>query len=215
MYERIIESLYTGDIYAAIQTMHLGDSATFIMNGDTFFHYFMGQPFRFEKNALYFDLKLNKITSQEEYEQKQDAQRQQYEAMIEELRLSESDLINDYLADKNINVTPTASGLYFIKTATGKGKAIKNGSKVAIHYTGKFLDGSVFDSSVEQGDPIEFIVGESRFISGWDEAILLMRGGDRATVLLPSKLAYGARGMEYAIPPYTPLVFDLEAVSVE
>jgi len=215
MHEEIIESIYTGDIYAALRMMHLGDSATFILNGDTFFHYFMRQPFRFEKKDLYFDLKLHKITSPEKFEQIQMEQRRRYEAMIEELRLEEDDLINNYISDNNIKTKPTNSGLYLIKTANGSGKAIKNGSKVAVHYTGKFIDGTVFDSSTERGIPLEFTVGEERFIAGWDEAILLLRGGDRATALLPSKLAYGARGLDYAIPPYTPIIFDLEVVSVQ
>jgi FKBP-type peptidyl-prolyl cis-trans isomerase len=214
LYEMIIESLFEGDIYAAIQKMHLGDSATFIMDGDTFFHYFMGQPFPFDNKNLYFDLKLNNIIPKEEFERQQIDQQQQYEEMMEDFRLSEDDLINEYLETNNIKVKPTASGLYFIQTTKGTGKPIKAGSRVAIHYTGKFLDGTVFDSS-DGGEPIEIPVGQGYVIPGWEEALLMMRGGDRATVLIPSRLGYGSRGAGYVIPPYTPLVFDMEVVSVE
>ena len=215
IYDMIIESLYPGDVYAAIQKMHLGDSATFIMNGDTFFHYFMGQPFPFDKKELYFDMKLNNITLKEEYEQQQALQEQQYEAMIEQFRLSEDSLINDYIMQHNIKEKPTPTGLYIIKKTYGKGKMIKIGSKIKVHYTGKLLDGNVFDSSVERGEPFELVVGDGMVIPGWEEALLLMRGGDKATVLIPSKQAYGARGTGYVIPPYTPIVFDMEIVSVE
>jgi FKBP-type peptidyl-prolyl cis-trans isomerase len=213
--EKIIESLYPGDIFAAIQKMHLGDSATFIMNGDDFFQNFWGQEFPYDNKDLYFDIKLNNILPKEEYEAMQAERAQQYEVMIEKFRVSEDSLINDYVTKNKIKVTPTADGLYFMKTVSGSGKVIKTGSKVAVHYTGKLIDGSVFDSSIESGTPYEVTVGQGQVSPGWEKALLLMRGGDKATVLIPSKLAYGSRGADYVIPPYTPLIFDMEIVSVE
>jgi len=221
-YDMIIESVYPGDIYAALRKMHLGDSATFIMDGDTFFHYFMGgQPFPFDTKDLYFDVKLHQIISQEEFERLQDEQRREYETMIEELRLSEENSISEYLETNNIKVKPTFSGLYVIKNVAGTGKVIKEGSGVTLHYTGKLLDGSIFDSSWNYGMPIDITVGVDRFISGWEEGLLLMRGGDKVTLLIPSNLAYGPRGIRdqsgefYIIPPYAPLVFEIEVITVE
>jgi FKBP-type peptidyl-prolyl cis-trans isomerase len=215
LYDRVIEPIFTGDVYSAIRKMHLGDSATFIMNGDTFFHYFYGQPFPFERKELYCDLKLINITPNEEYEDMQAERARQYEAMIEEFRLSEDSLINDYIARNKITVKPTTNGLYLVKNVNGKGKAVKDGAQVTVHYTGKLLDGTVFDSSVERGEPIELMVGTGQVIPGWEEALLLMKGGDKATALIPSKLAYGNRGAGYVIPPYTPLIFEMEVISVE
>lgn len=215
LYDRVIEPIFTGDVYSAIRKMHLGDSATFIMNGDTFFHYFYGQPFPFERKELYCDLKLINITPNEEYEDMQAERARQYEAMIEEFRLSEDSLINDYIARNKITVKPTTNGLYLVKNVNGKGKAVKDGAQVTVHYTGKLLDGTVFDSSVERGEPIELMVGAGQVIPGWEEALLLMKGGDKATALIPSKLAYGNRGAGYVIPPYTPLIFEMEVISVE
>jgi FKBP-type peptidyl-prolyl cis-trans isomerase len=213
--EMIIESLYEGDIFAALQKMHLGDSATFILNADTFYYYFMGQPFPFDTKDLYFDFKLKNILPKEEYEQMQMQQQQEYEDMLEEFRTSEDGLISEYLETNKITVKPTASGLYLIKLKSGAGKQVKTGSEVTIHYTGKFLDGSVFDSSNERGEPIEITAGTGQLIPGWEEALLLMKGGDKCTLLLPSKLAYGSRGYDYLIPPYTPLVFEMEVISVQ
>jgi FKBP-type peptidyl-prolyl cis-trans isomerase len=215
IYDMIVESLFPGDVYAALQKMHVGDSATFIMNGDTFFHYFMGQPFPFEKKELYFDIKLNTITPKEEYEMQQAEKARERETMIEQYRLAEDSLITDYINRNNIKVKPTSSGLYFVKNVSGKGKAIKNGSKITVHYTGKLLDDIVFDTSIERGSPIELTVGEGSVIPGWEEALLLMKGGDKATVLIPSNLAYGSRGAGYVIPPYAPIVFDMEVLTVE
>jgi len=213
--DMIVESLYAGDIYSVLRKLHLGDSATFIMDGDTFYHYFMGEPFPFDSKELYFDVKLNNIIPIEEIEKQQMEQMKQYEEMVEEFRLAEEGLINDYIQQNNIKVKPTENGLYFIKTVSGKGKAIKQGSKVSVHYTGKLLDGTIFDSSVERGTPFEFTVGQGSTIPGWEESLLLMKGGDKATVLLPSKLAYGNRSPSYVIQPYTPLIFDIEILEVE
>jgi len=214
--EKIVESLYPGDVFAAIQKMHLGDSATFIMDGEEFIRYFWGQEeYPFDSKDLYFDFKLIHITPKEEFESIQAERTQQYEAMIEEYRIAEDSLINDYITKNNIKVKPTENGLYFMKKVSGSGKVITNGAKVSVHYTGKLIDGSVFDSSVERGEPIELTVGEGQVIPGWEEALLLMRGGDKATVLIPSKLAYGSRGSGYVIPPYSSLIFDMEVVLVE
>ncbi|MCL2434969.1 MAG: FKBP-type peptidyl-prolyl cis-trans isomerase [Lentimicrobiaceae bacterium] len=215
LYDQIIESLYAGDVYAALRKMHLGDSATFILDGIAFFQHFMGQPWPFETDELYFDVILHQITPQEEYEEIQAQQLREYEAMIEELRLAEGGLIRDYIERNNIRVQPTANGLYLVRTVNGGGKAIKAGSRVMVHYTGKLLDGTIFDSSVERGEPFEVTVGEGFVIPGWEEALLLMRGGDKATVLIPSRLAYGSRGAGYVIMPYTPIVFEIEIISVE
>jgi len=214
--EMIIESLYPGDLFASFQKLHIGDSATFIVDGENFFRYFWGQDYPFESNDLYFDIKLNDIVSKEEFEALQTERAIQYETMIEELRISEDSLITDYITKNKIKVKPTNDGLYIIKNFSGTGKSIKTGSTVAVHYTGKLLDGSVFDSYVDYGrDPIEVTVGSGQVIQGWEKALLLMRSGDKAIVLIPSKLAYGSRGIDYVIPPYTPLIFDMEVVSVE
>jgi FKBP-type peptidyl-prolyl cis-trans isomerase len=215
LYDMIIESLFEGDIYDALRTMHLGDSATFIMNGDTFFHYFWVQTFQFEKKELYFDIKLNDITPKEEYEKQKAMQALEYETMIEEFRMAEEGLINDYIEKNKIKVKPTENGLYFMKQVSGKGATVEIGSKVNVHYIGKLLDGTVFDSSVERGEPIELRVGAGQVIPGWEEALLLMKEGDKAAVLIPSKMAYGSRGAGYVIQPYTPLLFEMEVVSVE
>jgi FKBP-type peptidyl-prolyl cis-trans isomerase len=213
--EMVIESLYPGDIYAAIQKMHLGDSATFILNCDTFAYYFWKRDNPFNSKYLYIDLKLNHILPKEEFEAIQAERAQQYEAMIEEFKVAEDSLINDYILKNKIKVNPTEDGIYVMKKTSGTGKAVAVGSKVSVHYTGKLIDGSVFDSSIERGDPIEVIVGRGQVIQGWEKALLLMKVGDKATVLIPSKLAYGNRGIDYVIPPYAPLVFDMEVMSVE
>lgn len=109
----------------------------------------------------------------------------------------------------------TASGLRYKKTETTQGKQPKSGDTVSVHYTGKLLDGSVFDSSVQRGQPLDFPVGVGRVIPGWDEGILLLSEGEKATLVIPSDLAYGAAGAGGVIPPNATLIFDVELVKVK
>ena len=108
----------------------------------------------------------------------------------------------------------TSSGLEYIEVEVGTGAQAVAGKTVAVHYTGKFQDGKVFDSSVSRGEPIEFQLGRGNVIQGWDEGIALMKVGGKAQLIIPPALAYGERGAG-VIPPNETLVFDVELVSVK
>ena len=112
---------------------------------------------------------------------------------------------------KKEGVKTTASGLQYRIIKSGAGKAPKAGDTVTVHYKGQLIDGKVFDSSYERGEPVEFQVGE--VIPGWDEALLLMHEGDVWEVAIPSALAYGERAAG-PIPPSSVLVFELELQKV-
>jgi peptidyl-prolyl cis-trans isomerase A (cyclophilin A) len=108
----------------------------------------------------------------------------------------------------------TESGLHYVIEKEGSGKIPKPGEKVSVHYTGTFMDGKVFDSSLPRKQPLEFQVGIGQVIPGWDEGIGLLKEGSRATLYVPSELAYGKRGAGGVIPPDTPLIFKVELLKV-
>lgn len=114
---------------------------------------------------------------------------------------------------KKEGVKTTASGLQYKSLKAGSGKSPKASDSVKVHYTGKLIDGTVFDSSVERGEPISF--GVSEVIPGWTEALQLMKEGDTWQVFIPSKLGYGERGAGADIGPNATLVFEVELLAVE
>ncbi len=109
-------------------------------------------------------------------------------------------------------VTTTVSGLQYEVLKEGEGTSPKATDKVTVHYTGKNLDGSVFDSSVERGQPATF--GLNQVISGWTEGVQLMKPGAKYRFYIPSDLAYGERGAGSDIAPGATLIFDVELISV-
>ena len=115
---------------------------------------------------------------------------------------------------KGLDTLRTASGLKYIMVATTAGTQAKVGNTVKVHYTGYFFDGRVFDSSISRGEPIGFPLGQGRVIKGWDEGIALLKLGEKARFIIPSKLAYGEKGAGGAIPPNTDLIFDVELVGI-
>lgn len=114
---------------------------------------------------------------------------------------------------KKEGVKSTASGLQYKSLKAGTGKTPKASDSVKVHYTGKLLDGTVFDSSVTRGEPVTFGVGE--VIKGWTEVLQLMKEGDKWQVYIPSDLAYRERGAGADIGPNATLIFDIELLSIE
>jgi len=108
----------------------------------------------------------------------------------------------------------TSSGLQYIVIEEGTGDKPEKGDTVKVHYTGKLEDGTVFDSSVKRGVPIEFQVGVGRVIKGWDEGIADMKEGGKRQLIIPPDLGYGANGYPPVIPPNSTLIFDVELVEV-
>ena len=114
---------------------------------------------------------------------------------------------------KSEGVSVTASGLQYKVLTAGKGKAPLASDNVTVHYTGKLVDGTVFDSSVSRGEPASFAVNQ--VIPGWTEALQLMHEGDKWLLFIPSDLGYGPQGAGGGqIPPHAALIFEVELIKV-
>ncbi|MDE6443155.1 MAG: FKBP-type peptidyl-prolyl cis-trans isomerase [Muribaculaceae bacterium] len=113
---------------------------------------------------------------------------------------------------KNENVKVTPSGLQYVVEKEGEGAQPTAEDEVTVHYTGKLIDGTVFDSSVSRGEPATFPL--NRVIPGWTEGVQLMKEGGKYTFYIPSDLAYGPQGVPNAIPPHSTLIFEVELIKV-
>lgn len=106
----------------------------------------------------------------------------------------------------------TASGLLYIPLTEGAGASPSPADRVKVHYTGKLIDGTVFDSSVHRGQPATF--GLNQIIASWQEGLQLMKAGGKARIVSPSNLAYGDGGAPPDIPPGATLDFEIELLEV-
>jgi FKBP-type peptidyl-prolyl cis-trans isomerase FklB len=120
----------------------------------------------------------------------------------------------EFLAEngKRAEVTTTASGLQYEVLTAGTGAKPVATDSVTVHYEGKLIDGTMFDSSVERGEPATF--GVTQVIPGWVEALQLMQEGAKWRLYIPSNLAYGANGAGNVIGPNATLIFDVELIKV-
>ena len=114
-------------------------------------------------------------------------------------------------ADK---IVKTKSGLQYEDKVVGKGASPVTGKMVTVHYTGTLENGKKFDSSVDRGQPFQFVIGVGQVIPGWDEGVMTMKVGGKRKLIIPSQLGYGARGVPGAIPPNSTLLFDVELLDV-
>jgi len=114
---------------------------------------------------------------------------------------------------KNDSVVQTKSGLQYMVLKEGTGAKPGPTDEVTVHYTGKLLDGTVFDSSVDRGEPATFPL--DRVIAGWTEGLQLMSEGSEYRFFIPSELAYGSQGSGDKILPNATLIFDVKLIKVE
>ncbi len=221
--------MFKGDIQEGLLMMHEGDKAVFKIPADSIANFMqpnqMPQGYQAGKGQFfYYEITLNDIVTKDELAQEQANFMQE----MEQRKNDEPAAIQKYIADNHITAKPTQSGLYVIVNKKGTGAKVAAGKKVAIDYTGRLLDGTIFDTSRESDAkaagrytegaeyrPLEYVVGAQKLIKGWEEGVMGQPAGSEITLIIPSALAYGPRGAGQDIMPYSPLVFNLTIVSVE
>ena len=209
--------------------MHVGEIATFALDADLMAKYLnpnqMPQNYKAGSGQkIYYRINLQDIVTRNEFMQEQS----NYEENMKEMEQEEPEEIAKYIADNKITVQPTADGLYIVVKKKGNGPKVTMGKQVSVNYTGRLLDGTIFDSSVESDartgnvydarrkyEPFTFQIGAGQVIPGWDNGLMNQTVGTTLQLIIPSKEAYGSRGAGNRIPPYSPLVFDIEIVSVK
>lgn len=136
--------------------------------------------------------------------------RERQQAQFKEIEAAGKAFLEENKQADGVKVTD--SGLQYQVLTEGNGKVPSASDTVRVHYTGSLPDGTVFDSSVQRGQPAEFPV--NGVIKGWTEALTMMPVGSKWRLVIPHELAYGERGAGNAIPPFSTLVFEVELLDV-
>jgi len=151
-----------------------------------------------------------RYSNEEAYQVFSEAYRSLAEKRDEKNRQAESDFLAEN--SKKPGVTVTSSGLQYEVISEGYGPKPTANDTVRVHYEGALTDGTVFDSSYDRGEPIEFPL--NGVIPGWTEGLQLMSVGSKYRLIIPSNLGYGPQGAGQEIPPYSTLVFQVELLDI-
>lgn len=217
-----------GELYTVLSKLKAGDSVKFELIAKDLF----AQTFRAPlpdsiapESKIQFQVSYQEQLTEQAYF---DMMSEKQKKLDDEQMKVDLEILNNYLTANNIETSETESGLRYVVTKEGTGEKAATGQIVKVHYAGRLLDGPYFDTSIEsvakaenllqEGrtyEPLAFALGQGRVIKGWDEGIGLLNKGSKATLYIPSPLAYGNRSAGPIIKPNSILVFDVELVDIE
>ncbi|MGZ4055749.1 MAG: FKBP-type peptidyl-prolyl cis-trans isomerase [Bacteroidia bacterium] len=208
-------SSFEGSFEEGLTSMNEGDSVSFIVDADNLFHNFFktGLPFFLKKGSVVkMEVKLNKIFNKKQY----DAELAHYQQIVEDRDIEEQRKLKTFLDTSKVSYSPLDNGMYYLPISQGTGSPPERGNTVKINYTGSFLNGKVFESTYQRGQPMEYAFGEQgQVIKGLETAISLMNEGAKAKFIIPSHLAFGETGSSTEIvPPYTTVIYEIELLNL-
>lgn len=208
------ESSFKGSFEDGLMMMGAGDSASFIISADSFFLRTNGEmalPAGFKPGEHVKGIfKIKEVLNKAQMEEKRKKAEADRAVQMKAMEAQEQVDREKYLADNKITVKPSESGLYFVQVKKGNGGASpKPTDVITANYSGMFLNGEVFDSSEQHGEPLVYPLNQ--LVPGWIEAFSKMKKGEKAKIVVPSSLGYGAQGNS-RIPPFSTLVFDIELI---
>ncbi|OYT17839.1 MAG: peptidylprolyl isomerase [Bacteroidetes bacterium 4572_77] len=194
--------------------MKVGDEITLIVPSKLAFKDQGRQGLIGPYTTLIYWIRLNSTKTKAQHEKELAKEKAKEGQLKEAQQKQEKETISNYIELNKVKVKPTESGLYYIETVAGTGEQAVAGDKVKVHYNGTLLDGTKFDSSYDRDSPFEFTIGKGQVIKGWDEGIAMMKVGGKATLIIPSSIAYGAQARGGVIHAYAPLKFEVELLEV-
>lgn len=213
----IQKAAFNGDPMEGFMLLSAGDSAVIKCVADSLFR---GQmpPFAKSGDIVTFYVNMISVKSQEEFKKEQEAANSVQNG-------TDDKLIQDYLKANNISAQKTPSGLYYVITQPGTGANPTQGQEVSMNYTGTLLDGTKFDSNEDPKfshvETFKFKLGTGQVIKGWDEGIALLNKGAKATLIVPSTMAYGKQEMPgnpnnpKGIPANSVLIFKVQMLDAK
>lgn len=206
---------FKGSYEEGLTMLGKGDSATFYVSADSLFTRAMQPlPPGVQKGSdIGIAVKMLNVQTEEEYKTTQAAE-------AEKQKVVDAKVIADYLAKNGLTgkAQKTEGGVYYVVTQPSSGPTPQKGDVVQVHYTGKLLNGKVFDDSRTNpqsgGKPAQFQLGVGMVIPGWEEGVSKLHRGEKATLVIPSTLAYGPRANQ-SIPANSVLLFDIELMAIQ
>ena len=204
---------FKGDIVEAFMLLSPGDSAIIRMSIDSVKKQPNVQLPDFMKSGekIQYNVVMVSVKSQDALKKEQDEHASKQKG-------ADDQILQDYFKSNNLQPSKTASGLYYIIEKQGSGPNAAPGKAVTVNYTGRTLDGKVFDSnqdpSMGHAEPFTFNLGQGQVIAGWDEGVALLNKGAKAKLFIPSGMAYGSQSPSPAIPNDAILMFDIEVLNI-
>lgn len=207
---------YFGSIDECFMMLALGDSATFNFPADTFFNKTLESslPKFFKKgDFMRVDIKMIDIQTEKQYQLEKEA----FLTWINDFGDYEKVILKQYMEGEKLSITPTSTGLYYIPVIKTEGKNVVVGDTVTVNFEGRFFNNKIFDSTKKRNEPFQFVYGQKwQVIEGLEEAIGIMKEGEKSLFIIPSKLAFGEQGSSTGIiPPFTSVVFEVELIEVK
>ncbi|MBQ7984830.1 MAG: FKBP-type peptidyl-prolyl cis-trans isomerase [Bacteroidales bacterium] len=213
----VIGKSEVGSIDEFLLTLHVGDSAVMTVPADSMSQCTSNIVTR-PGDKLYIYMTVSQIISRSEISSQQ--------REVIERQKAEEESLTDYVLNNYSRANRMESGLFYLSKYEGQGAKVQYGKRIYVNYSVKDTSGKLYDTNVEQVakdnsvyypqrlyKPFDFILGDDALIAGWTEGLSYMHVGGKATLVIPSKLAYGETGMGQ-IPPYTPLVFEISVVNM-
>ncbi len=208
-------SSFKGSFEEGLSSMNEGDSVSFIVDASNLFTRFFKTPLPFflkKEAVVIMDVKLHRIFNKKEY----DVELHRFESIIEDRDIEEQRKIQLFIDTSKVSFSLLHNGMFYLPITQGAGAHPERGNTIQLNYTGSFLNGKIFESTYDRGQPLEYIFGEQgQVIKGLESAICLMNEGAKAKFIIPSHLAYGEDGSSTGIiPPYTTVIYEIELLNL-